>query len=393
MFDILAKLFPPRNLWSAAKRGDVAAVDRLIAAGHDVNAKRLTYDAEAPLHFAARSGHLDVIRALVTHGGKINAKDSGGETPLMTAVWAQQRSEVIEAMLGLGANINAQDKASMTALDCAAFQGDAARVGMLLKLGAKPNVGEGKKRSSPISHCVTSGSMEVLELLLAAKADVNALDAGSSALGSSAVLCRMDFVKALLITGADASAQDHFSGYTVLMRGVAGGNLEIVEAIVEAGANIDALNLITRETALDIAENREKLDISAYLRGIGAKREKELDESNSSAETFWQLPNELLLSVSIKPSVSKAGAAKLCVEISEREGHSFSGRIEYRVAPTAKSSEPWRLLCDGKEDEDGNVVFEDSIHLIQGANIVEFRLRAEGDDDFDYPEGWQVIAK
>ena len=57
----------------AAKADDAAQVDRLIAAGADVDEKDIAQ--KTALHWAAENGHVDVVQVLVANGVNVNAKD------------------------------------------------------------------------------------------------------------------------------------------------------------------------------------------------------------------------------------------------------------------------------------------------------------------------------
>src|SRR5438874_4853463 len=71
-------------LFAAAKKGDVAETERLLAAGADVNA-HTDYGVTA-LFYAAEKGHLEVVRALVAHQADLNVTDSFYKfTPLRLA--------------------------------------------------------------------------------------------------------------------------------------------------------------------------------------------------------------------------------------------------------------------------------------------------------------------
>src|SRR5262249_27403867 len=68
----------------------------------------------------------------------------------MYAVTGSGCDEVVELLVDLGANIDSRDRGGMTALNWAASNGDAQLVALLLRRGAKPNVGAGDKRSSAV---------------------------------------------------------------------------------------------------------------------------------------------------------------------------------------------------------------------------------------------------
>jgi ankyrin repeat protein len=82
-------------LMLAAARGQLAAVEALLAAGADPNARgprRWT-----PLCFAAIHGESAVVTSLLRAGARAGARDEGGRTPAMLA--AQARHDDVAALL------------------------------------------------------------------------------------------------------------------------------------------------------------------------------------------------------------------------------------------------------------------------------------------------------
>jgi hypothetical protein len=146
----LIVLFAPRGgqgnarlaLTQAAERGDAAAVNRLIAAGEDVNARD---GGSTPLVFAARAGDAQVINALLDAGADPNARDcvSWGWTPLIHAIH-KYRNEAARTLVERGADVNgraggcAEGKIEngLTPLMIAAKYDDAEAVKFLLEHGA-----------------------------------------------------------------------------------------------------------------------------------------------------------------------------------------------------------------------------------------------------------------
>ena len=72
-----------QDLIEAAKKGDTGAVEALLAAGADVNAKN-PYDWTALMR-AAANGHAATVQALLEAGADINTQDKSGFTALMSA--------------------------------------------------------------------------------------------------------------------------------------------------------------------------------------------------------------------------------------------------------------------------------------------------------------------
>src|SRR3954466_10187158 len=78
------------QLQDAARKGDAAAVKKLLDDGVDVNTK-FRYDATA-LFYACDHGHVDVVKVLLDHGADMSVKDTFyGFTPLMLAVSPAQK--------------------------------------------------------------------------------------------------------------------------------------------------------------------------------------------------------------------------------------------------------------------------------------------------------------
>jgi Ankyrin repeats (3 copies) len=94
-------------LADAARKGDAAAVKKLLDEGVDVNTK-FRYGTTA-LSFACDRGHLDVVKLLLDRGADVNVRDTFyNATPLTWAVSPQmgrkpQHAEVVRLLLAKGA--------------------------------------------------------------------------------------------------------------------------------------------------------------------------------------------------------------------------------------------------------------------------------------------------
>jgi ankyrin repeat protein len=103
------------GLHDAAGRGDLAEVERLLAAGMQVN--RFDELGKTPLHHAAAGGHLEVMRRLLSAGADVNACDDSqaGDSPL--AAVAQNCSyEVALCLIQAGADPTLPGWMQVTAL-------------------------------------------------------------------------------------------------------------------------------------------------------------------------------------------------------------------------------------------------------------------------------------
>ena len=78
----------PKDIWEAAKQGNLEAVKQHLADGADVNAKD-KYGL-TPLHHAAWQGRNEIVELLIANGADVNAKDVDGVTPLDRAIQLDQ---------------------------------------------------------------------------------------------------------------------------------------------------------------------------------------------------------------------------------------------------------------------------------------------------------------
>jgi ankyrin repeat protein len=103
-------------LMMAALRGQTEVVRKLIARDADVNKTGWT-----PLHYAATSGHLEIIELLLENHAYIDAESPNGTTPLMMA--AQYGSPAaVKLLLEAGADASLKNQRGLGAIDFA-YQG------------------------------------------------------------------------------------------------------------------------------------------------------------------------------------------------------------------------------------------------------------------------------
>jgi uncharacterized protein len=127
-----------KKLRDAASSGDVAEIERQIAAGADPNAFEGT-TKWTPLHWAATRGRVAAIAALLKAGARVDGVNSYGDTPLMWAA-GKGHTSAVNALVAAGADVHRASEYGNTALHWASMCGqlDAARV--LLEAGAKADV-------------------------------------------------------------------------------------------------------------------------------------------------------------------------------------------------------------------------------------------------------------
>ena len=124
---------PP--LVEAARAGDLAAVERLLAAGADPD--QHDRHRNTALIFAARDGHLAMARALVAAGASVNWVDGEKVTPLILAAH-KNHPGVARLLLESGADPAARDKWGRQALDYALRRGADDPIARLIRASQAP---------------------------------------------------------------------------------------------------------------------------------------------------------------------------------------------------------------------------------------------------------------
>jgi len=106
-----------KKLFKAAKAGDIAAVQTLLAAEPTLVTAR-DADACTPLHYAAWKGHADLAALLLDAGADIGAHNTNGHwgtTPLHAAAHGNQTA-VAALLIERGADIHALNPSGRTPL-------------------------------------------------------------------------------------------------------------------------------------------------------------------------------------------------------------------------------------------------------------------------------------
>jgi uncharacterized protein len=189
------------------------------------------------------------LREELQAGGNPNTRDTAGIPVLVLASHFSSGLSQISVLLEAGADPNASDKDSMTALHFAASRGDSTMAALLLKSKANPNLRD-TAGLTPLMYAVMQGAWEnylggikVVQMLIDAGADVNALDKtnfsvlqaacnieGSLSIGFEKQ--RVEIIKLLLEKGAKVAGRNA-NGLTALDMAKKIKNTEVIDLLKE----------------------------------------------------------------------------------------------------------------------------------------------------------------
>ena len=167
----------------------------------------------AGLHAAAAEGDVAAIERLIGEGEKPNIQDSRSRTPLIVAAFRRQH-EAAQALLQHGANPNAHDTDGYDALAIAVVNNDLDMVKIMIEGGADVRAKTGFDNGSALISAAQLGQVEIVQALIAAKADIDHANArGWTALTTAVALGSGDkehlaIVEALVKAGADGDIKD-----------------------------------------------------------------------------------------------------------------------------------------------------------------------------------------
>jgi len=156
----------------AAERADAATVRTLLKKGGDVNTAQ--GDGMTALHWAAMHGDADLAKMLLYAGGNVRATTRlGGYTPLHLAAQAGSAA-VAGALIDAGADVNTPTATGATPLMLAATAGNADTVTLLLDKKADVNATDSVHGETALMFASALDRLDVVRLLIARGADVKA---------------------------------------------------------------------------------------------------------------------------------------------------------------------------------------------------------------------------
>ena len=235
-------------------------------------------------------------------------------TSRMSLIDAAQDGKIDEVrrLLNQKVNVDATDHNGDTALSEAAREGHLEIVRLLLDAGADIN-NKGYMQNTPLMNASFYGHLDIVEHLLANEA---AIDVGGkdTALTIAARRGHIDIVNALLNAGANVNHR-HIFGHTALMAAAGEGHLEIVRLLLSAGADKD-IKTDTGGNAVSYAQfgrKRQYEDIIELLKkrpaskrpssneGIAGRLDKEFEN------TFEELQCPICLLLLFQPVTLPCG--------------------------------------------------------------------------------------
>jgi ankyrin repeat protein len=293
----------PATVVEAAMAGDRDSVRALLKDGADVNTAQA--DGMTALHWAASKNDVDLAKLLLIAGANLKASTRiGGYTPLLIAS-RSGHADMVTALLGAGADPNGVTANGATPLMFAAQAGKVATVDALLAGGADVNAAERVKGETALFFAAAYGRADVIRALTAKGASVGVktkvmdLDAFNKEETAREEQFRQQQAQSAAAEAAragrpaPAAAQGRgrgnpnakpgidrqynytelvgfWGGLTALHLAARQGEIDAAKALIDAGADFNERTAGDNVTPMIIATINGHFDLAKYLLDTGA---------------------------------------------------------------------------------------------------------------------------
>ena len=247
-----------------AVRQNLSVVQMLLDAGAAMNARNR--EGKSALISSIEHGDLDIASLLISHRPDVEVRDNEGNTALIKA--ARTGSiRAVKMLLDAGARWEPRHSAERDAFQsvCAgAFSKRRERSLRRRHAGDEDPNGDEEKCAPTLTG---ADLVQLVELLIAAKADVNPTSHTPLIAASESP----QVLQLLLNAGARVDARNH-EGRTALLSAASAGARESVELLLDAKADVNAMD-DKNTTALKYAVGREDVRTAEVLFAAGAQAE------------------------------------------------------------------------------------------------------------------------
>ncbi|MFC1762667.1 ankyrin repeat domain-containing protein [Planctomycetota bacterium] len=226
-----------------------------------INANLKDQDGQSPLHLIAETRIIQLMKTIIISGVNINLANAGGKTALHLAALKEGRKDMVRLLAAKGANIHTKDKEGYTSAECAAVNGRGDIVDFFISQGADTSsiimaayqgdlqsvknhfdsTGQAGDMNQSgfdlLSAGVTGGYPDIVAYLLDQEIPTKSEDdENRTTLHIAARAGSKEVVELLIARGADVNAGE---GWLPLEAAIYANHTDVAELLISKGANID----------------------------------------------------------------------------------------------------------------------------------------------------------
>ena len=237
-----------------------------------VNVNDVNNKSETALIVACYKAQAEPVKLLLENGVNPNISDDYDYTSLHAAVYGCCTNVTLQDIITHEVHLNDQNNNGETAvmLACLYRQQDSVRV--LLEAGSGPNIPNDNGDTCLHAVVMRGCSKKIIQALIDHGADVNATSRKhETALLGACFMKNEHAINTLLNAGADPNIADDTYGDTCLhMAVVQGCSIEVVQTIIDHGADVNATNKEHKTALLIACVKKTKLAIINILLNAGS---------------------------------------------------------------------------------------------------------------------------
>ena len=252
----------------AAMSGNIELIKRLVQQ-FDCDLRVKSMNSWTPLHYAAAYNQVSAIEALCSLGCEVAVQDAVGSTPMHVAA-GEGHLEAVQALVKLGCSPQVTDRDGCTPLYCAAAWNRIEAVKLLEKLHCPSSLRSLEGRT-PIHVAAEQGWVDLLDVLVTDLG--NPVDSRDNyqftPLHSAANGGHVAAIRRLADLKHDLNAKDYL-GRTPLHYAAMHGRARAVQALVELGADMQEKDSRGGYTPLHLAADAGQCETISKLIELGA---------------------------------------------------------------------------------------------------------------------------
>ena len=206
---------------------------------------------------AIKAGRLDQVQSLAASDPSLlRARDTGGASAILFAIYNGRR-DVADALITLGAPVDLFEASALGRIE---------RIEEILRADPQRASEYAPDGFTPVALAAFFGHADAARALIAAGADVRAPARNTfkvQALHAAVAGRNIDIVKAVLEAGADPNAQQQ-AGFRPIHEAGTNANRALAELLLAHGAD-PLLPADSGKTAVDLAREKGHMDFAAWL--------------------------------------------------------------------------------------------------------------------------------